>query len=427
MMIPTSLSYLSLSFLLRLGSHSVAAFSVTRTTATEVLDNNDTTTIDVAIVGAGPSGLALAHCLIDRGYDVRVVERRESFRPVGSAVFLHPFALHSLRNLSPDVLAANVLEAATQVGTISIQSTTNAENRAVFDQLDKAPEFFGMPFVTIKFWDLLQSLRRGLPEETFCFGSDVQGYRKRDDGRVELLYRTIRDSNTNKEEEQEKEEQSIMTARIIVDAGGIRSNIRKQMLPDSQSVPLCKAYMAVLDAEKANPIMNKNNNNDRSETMAERELGFLAGDVDGMTLATLENGDVWWTYTYFDEDLASSLPQEELVRRVAGRYPPFVSELLARTENRVETVVADLPVTWQWGDGPVTLLGDSAHAQLPALGLGCSSAFADIEELCQQIDRNGLCETALRHYERWRIPQTAVLQKASRFTYGGIRNVGTMK
>lgn len=412
------LPWVFFSFFVQLSNLSIAAAfssSIAPGVTRKDTNKNESRCVDVAIVGAGPSGLTLAHCLIDRGYKVKVLERRSTFRPVGSAVFLHPFALNSLKNLSPSVYA-NVFEAATQVGTVTVKSITNTENQAIFDTFDKAPGVFGNPFVTIKFWDLLQSLRLGLPEDIFCFGSEVQGYQEcgDGDGRVELLYSTeSREGNNNLKS---------INAQMIIDASGIRSQIRKQMLPDSQSVAFCKAYMAVLPAEKANPIMRNQNN-----TMVSRELGFLVGDVDGMTLATLENGDVWWTYTYFDDDLESSLDQEELVKRVEGRFPPFVAQLLENTEERVETVIADLPVTWKWGDGMVTLLGDSAHAQLPALGLGCSAAFADIEELCKQIDSGGLCERSLRQYERWRMPQTAALQTASRFTFGGMRNVGTLK
>lgn len=400
----SSLSFSILSFLLHLNDHSTIAFSSPSTPApskaqSKSEDPNETPIVDVAISGAGPSGLALAHCLIDRGYKVKVLERRSTFRPVGSAVFLHPFALNSLKNLSPDV-AANVLEAATQVGTVTVKSLTNSKYQAVFDQFDNAPGVFGSPFVTIKFWDLLQSLRMGLPEDIFSFGSDVQGYHKCEDGSVEILYTT-----------EGSDEKKSVNAKMIIDASGIRSKIRKQILPDSQSVPVCKAYMAVLPADKAKSIMS-----DTQKSMTSRELGVIVGETDGMTLATLENGDVWWSYTYLDEDLENSMTREELVERVEGRFPPFIAELLGSTEDRVETVIADLPVSWKWGEGMVTLLGDSAHAQLPALGLGCSTAFADIEELCKQIDSNGLHESALRRYERWRMPQTAVLQTASRFS-----------
>jgi len=438
--------------LLLMGSHHSTAFSSSFTTESlpssivtsnskELLpqqggsNNDEQQQVDVAIVGAGPAGLVLAHSLINRGYSVKILERRSSFRPVGSAVFLHPFALNSLRSLSPEV-AENVLEVATQIGTITVKSTTNSENNAVFGAFDKAPDVFGAPFVTIKFWDLLQALRKGLPDDIFSFDRDVQSYREiEEEGRVELLYNyssSITSGTTtnvgNKEDSSPKEEDVVGTlkARIVIDAGGIRSKIRKQISPDSQSVPFCKAYMAVVPAEKANPVMQKKDNGE--ETMVDRELSFLIGDVDGMTLATLGNGDVWWTYTYFDDDLQSSLSRDQLVQRFEStKFPPFVKELVGVTEDRIETVIADLPVSWKWGVGSVTLLGDAAHAQLPALGLGCSAAFADIEELCRQIDSNGLSPKSLRWYETLRMPQTAVLQTASRFTFGSMRNLGMQK
>ena len=47
-------------------------------------------------------------------------------------------------------------------------------------------------------------------------------------------------------------------------------------------------------------------------------------------------------------------------------------------------------VSW-WGYiGPVTLLGDAAYAQITSLGLGISTAFADVDELCKQVDRWGM-------------------------------------
>ena len=99
----------------------------------------------------------------------------------------------------------------------------------------------------------------------------------------------------------------------------------------------------------------------------------------------------------------------------------------------------------------MTLLGDAAHAQLPALGLGVSTALGDIEELIAQVQtsrvvvsmcskrkhttsvstfiptssttnllttcqvqKHGLSRRALRRYERSRMPTCAALQLMSR-------------
>lgn len=381
-----------LSSLLVWGSRSITALSATSPPPPPV---------DVAIVGAGPAGLALAHGLLDRGHSVRILERRPSFRPVGSAVFLHPFALNSLDRLSPAVSAA-VREHATEVGTVTVTSATNPRrNRAVFDNFDLAAGIYGNPFVTIRFWDLLRGLRRGLPEDIFAFGCRVSGYRHIGGGHVEVLFATGHSDGDDRP--------GSIEARMVVDAGGVRSAIRKQMLPRSRRRPFCDACMAVLPAAEAAQVLS-----DHPGAMTDRELGFWVTDVDAVVMATLQSGDVWWTYLRFDDDGDDGSSASRPERRVGCRFPPFVADAMARTKERNEILISDLPVTARLGEGMVTLLGDSAHAQLPTLGLGCSAAFADVEELCRQLDEGGLCERALRQYERRRMPQTAALQLASR-------------
>jgi 2-polyprenyl-6-methoxyphenol hydroxylase-like FAD-dependent oxidoreductase len=58
-----------------------------------------TRTTDILVVGAGPTGLALALQAHDHGARVRIVERRpEAFRP-SRALILHPRTLEVLRPL----------------------------------------------------------------------------------------------------------------------------------------------------------------------------------------------------------------------------------------------------------------------------------------------------------------------------------------
>ena len=67
------------------------------TTTSPAVDARDV--CDVAIVGAGPGGLDAALALQRRGYDVRVFERREAFRPAGVAVFIWPHGLEHLKRI----------------------------------------------------------------------------------------------------------------------------------------------------------------------------------------------------------------------------------------------------------------------------------------------------------------------------------------
>lgn len=148
-----------------------------------------------------------------------------------------------------------------------------------------------------------------------------------------------------------------------------------------------------------------------------------------MTMSRFPNGDVWWAFTDVGEDIKKpAMSKDELVKRCSSLFPEFVTDFVCASDDFVVTIVADHPVTWKWGQGCVTMVGDATHAQMPALGLGCSTAFADIEELCKQMDRHGgATSKALRWYEFVRKPQAAALQLVSRASYFSALWIGSQK
>jgi 2-polyprenyl-6-methoxyphenol hydroxylase-like FAD-dependent oxidoreductase len=305
------------------------------------------------------------------------------------------------------------LNVCTAIRSIRMLSNVEVEGDDILfgtDQLDKAPSVMGAPFVTVKFWDMLCALKKGLPEDIFEFGCTVKTFVERQD-RVTVEY-----TNSNGENK-------TMTVSILIDCGGIRSNIRKQLIGD-MSIPRLRVTYAIA---KAKNLWSKQNED-------ERVLAFIMGDGKSVTTANLPNGEIWWTQTQYDDDptckmLSPSLNdrRSQLDARFAD-WPSNIRSLIhdTSTEDIIESTLSEFQPVFRWGKGRVTLVGDSAHAQLPALGLGVSTAFADVAELCRQIDRHGLpCQNsnkasgavALRWYEAVRIPQTAFLQLASRLAY----------
>ena len=148
---------------------------------------------DVGVIGAGPAGLALAHSLRNEGHTVKIFERRSSFRPVGAAVFLHPFALNSLRKVSPR-LEQQLLSVSTQIHTLSFKTLAASSGAEGFGfalrNLQDAEQVFGAPFVAVRFWDMLKALKSGLPEEMFCFGHQLDHYEAHEGGGGSLLVAT---------------------------------------------------------------------------------------------------------------------------------------------------------------------------------------------------------------------------------------------
>ncbi|MEH2360699.1 FAD-dependent monooxygenase, partial [Nostoc sp.] len=58
----------------------------------------------VAIVGAGPGGLAAAIALKSQGIDVQVYEKAQEFRPTGTGLGLAPNGLSSLDAIAPGIV-----------------------------------------------------------------------------------------------------------------------------------------------------------------------------------------------------------------------------------------------------------------------------------------------------------------------------------
>ncbi len=57
----------------------------------------------VAVIGARPSGLAAGLALHNKGYDVRVLERNASIKPIGGAILLNTSVLMCLRKMGVDI------------------------------------------------------------------------------------------------------------------------------------------------------------------------------------------------------------------------------------------------------------------------------------------------------------------------------------
>jgi len=360
-----------------------------------------TPTADVGVIGAGPAGLTLCHALRASGYSVRVFERRESFRPVGAAVFMHPFACNSLRAISPQ-LEQQLLEVATQIDTLSFNTLGDGPSFRL-DTLGDAPRVLGAPFVAVRFWDMLRALKLGLPDECFAFGHELERYEQHagEAGGVTLHFADARPP---------------CRVRFLIDAGGIRSATRRQLLGDAP-IPRLRATFSLLPADRVEC------RRDSVGGGVPGELGFVAGDNLSVVTMGLSDGGVMWSETDFGDAPAERIAtsEEALRARLDSRYgdaswPANIRSMAEATVlgDVVESTVSELPVSWKWGEGDVTLLGDAAHAQLPALGLGVSTALGDVEELVAQLQRHGLSRRALRRYERKRMPACAALQLMSR-------------
>ncbi|MFY0579718.1 FAD-dependent monooxygenase [Cystobacter fuscus] len=107
--------------------------------------------------------------------------------------------------------------------------------------------------------------------------------------------------------------------------------------------------------------------------------------------------------------------QEAVLSHVRGWREPVESLVRATPESDiVRTDIHYLEPLPRWGEGPVTLLGDSAHAMVTDMAQGACQAVEDALVLAKLLREDSDRSRALRTYEARRRPRTAYVSELSR-------------
>jgi len=132
---------------------------------------------------------------------------------------------------------------------------------------------------------------------------------------------------------------------------------------------------------------------------------FVVGPAGFVGMMPAGDGLVQW---WFDAPSDAGLLRD----RFAG-YPHLVQELLdGIRDSDVDSfahVVHRVPT--RWGVGPVTLVGDAAHAFPPTQAQGANQALEDAAVLARELRGPGTISDRLRRYETERAPRVRRLSR----------------
>jgi len=321
----------------------------------------DTGAMDVLIAGAGVGGLALAHGLLSRGHRVRVLEAAPSLRRGGAGVtiFNNGYAALAGLGLTLDGLGGRM--AALHARTADGRPTMRVDLRVLGDPVTVVPRE-----------ELIDRLADGLPAEAIRFDTPVADVRA--DGRVVAV------DGAGAEH----------AADVLVGADGYRSAVRRANLDPTPAKDVGWATWQGLT-----PIL---------PGIAEGTTGELVvGDAGLVGLLPAGNGRLQW---WFDTRWSPSDPPPEspvamLRQRFAAYAEPVPALLSAVSDAEIGLYPHVLhPVPDAWGSGPVTLLGDAAHAFPPTQAQGANQAIEDAWLLARTLTEPAV--PALRRYERAR-------------------------
>jgi 2-polyprenyl-6-methoxyphenol hydroxylase-like FAD-dependent oxidoreductase len=344
---------------------------------------------NVAIIGAGLSGLSLALALHQQSIPFTLYERHSSPLNIGGAVMLSPNAL-------------KVLDALGVYNRVCVK---------------------GYNFETLEYRD-----EKGALAETYEFGGKEKfgyaGFRIYRSVLIEELLAVLREKGVNvvfgkkfvrvvEESEREVtwewEDGSVQSASILVGADGIRSAVRKYLYPDLEPT---FTGMAGITAAVPTEQLKLPPGYHIPVTIMTPTGGFVIApqEVDGSEVLIgkqkriAENHDrAGWDRISADKEALVKFLQQD-----AEHFPEFVQNAVSNIPHGKINVwpfyVVPKLEKWTSKKRRVVILGDAAHAIPPSAGQGINQAFEDVyifALLLGQVDKVDT-QKALKFWQEYR-------------------------
>jgi 2-polyprenyl-6-methoxyphenol hydroxylase-like FAD-dependent oxidoreductase len=329
------------------------------------------------VVGGGIGGLASAIGLLDRGWDVEVVEQVAAFEEVGAGLSLWPNALRALDalGLGGQVRAKAIPEAEAGIRRASGRWLSRTDT-------DEVARRYG-PLVMIHRADFLGALRSAVPADVLRTGVKVTEVHATQ-GAVEVVHSA-----------------GVSRANLVVGADGIRSAVRPSVWPNAPR-PRYAGYTAWrLVVDPREPVTAG---------------GETWGSGERFGIAPLPDGRV---YAYAaanrpEGERSATGELAELRDRFGGWHEPIPSLLDAASEEAVlRNDIEELPRLATYASDCVALLGDAAHAMTPDMGQGACQALEDAVTLAALLDAHPDVVSALAAYDAERRPRTQRIARRS--------------
>jgi len=340
---------------------------------------------EAIIIGGGIGGLCAALALRRAGVAATVYEAAPSPRAEGAALSLWPNAIRALDRLGvgaavralgvPDPYGGRI---ATPRGRTL--ATTSAESIAAR---------FGAPVLVVGRVEFGALLAAAFPAGAIRYGMRLDAFSWHGTGPVTARF----DSGER------------VHADLLVGADGLGSAVRRLLHP--RVAPRYAGYTAW-----------------RAVVSFDHARVSLWGEVWGrgarFGIAPVGHDRVYYFATRdappgTDRASTPATRHADLLRHF-GDWAAPIPALLAATDPAaiLQNDIVELPPLPHWGTGPVTLLGDAAHAMTPNLGQGGCQAIEDATQLGVCLRAGGVVSAALRAYEAARRPRTAWIQGLSR-------------
>ena len=334
----------------------------------------------VAVIGAGPAGMATAISVLQADHDVVLLERYPQARPAGNILNLWPPPIKALGLMGVDI---------DDLGAPCHSEFRNAagRRRASVTLPDDVIREYGGGFIGLLRPELYERLLAALPPGVLQVNRCVE--------RIEQDETGVRLSMTDGE---------VIETDVVVGADGIDSLVRRTLWGDS---PKREHNLHIFGGFTFD------------EVGAERGLCVLSHDrtIQGSWTAIRHksrDGFQWWVLGAHDATTEFTGDLHATAMAMATGFADPLPRLVAATrpEDVQRWVLRDREPLKQWSKGRATLVGDAAHPTSPYAAYGAGMATEDGYFLGRRLAGVNLSDyAAVRHalddFETPRKPHTA--------------------
>lgn len=341
----------------------------------------------VVIIGGGIGGLCAAIALRQAGLEVAVYERADAYRPLGAGLSLWPNAMRAFEALG---LAQELAGAgAAWRETVLHRWDGKVLSRLAVEELCRE---VGQPTVGLLRSELQQVLLRALGPGVVHLGAACTDFHVEGEGvRV-----TFADGQQ-------------VRGDCLIGADGLHSAVRQRLLPEVRPRYGGRtSWRGVVNVS--------------SEVIPEGSQFEIYGPGARFGICHIGRGPEGTRRMYWF--LLAPVPeggrdaegghQQAVLDHVRGWMEPVESLVRATPESDIlRTDIHYLEPLPRWGEGPVTLLGDSAHAMVTDMAQGACQAIEDAVVLAKLLREDSDRARALRTYEARRQPRTEHIARLS--------------
>ncbi len=343
------------------------------------------------ISGAGIGGLTAALALLQRGFDVQVLEQANSLAEVGAGLQLGPNALRVLFKLGLEAPLASV---AVEPTGKEIRLWNTGQTWKLFDLGASCVRRYGYPYFMIYRPDLHNTLYRAVQQhEANCV---VLGARVRDVSQdMEGVLVTTADGRS-------------FRGDVLIGADGVHSPVRGMHFErDRPEFSGCVAWRGVVPTASL-PESLRRNTGVNWVGPGGHVINYPLHQGKLMNFVGILERDDWKV-----ESWTTRGTHEECHRDFSGWHDD-IHVMIDRIDVPYKWALMGRPPLHRWVNGRIALMGDAAHPTLPFLAQGAGMAIEDGLVIADALARGRDVPAALLAYETARLERcTRIVERST--------------